>query len=122
MIGGNPKNESNIFRILESEGVTEIGALYKVSSSKLLLVFGSKTAKEKLSGTGIQCRFDDSEICLNFRKRVGPLTDGKGLIFVTIFLPEFISDQAVRPVFSNFGEVVSVFKGRQHRFNNDVRN
>ena len=48
MIGGNPKNESNIFRILESEGVTEIGALYKVSSSKLLLVFGSKTAKEKL--------------------------------------------------------------------------
>ena len=34
--------ESDIFRILESEGVTEIGALYKVSPSKFVLVFGSK--------------------------------------------------------------------------------
>ena len=54
--------ESDIFRILESEGVTEIGALYKVSPSKFVLVFGSKTAKEKLEGTEIQCRFGDSEI------------------------------------------------------------
>ena len=78
--------ESDIFRILESEGVTEIGALYKVSSSKFVLVFGSKTAKEKLSGTAIQCHFDDSEICHNFRKRVGPLRDGREPIFVTTFL------------------------------------
>ena len=34
--------ESDIYRILESEGVTEIGALYKVSPSKFVLVFGSK--------------------------------------------------------------------------------
>ena len=40
---------------------------------------------------------------------------------MTIFLPEFISDQAVRLAFSNFGEVVAVFKGR-HKFNTDVRN
>ena len=40
--------ESDIFRILQSEGVTEIGALYKVSPSKFELLFGSKTAKEKL--------------------------------------------------------------------------
>ena len=40
--------ESDIFRILEFEGVTEIGALYKVSPSKFVLVFGSKTVKEKL--------------------------------------------------------------------------
>ena len=61
--------ESDIFRILESEGVTEISALYKVSPSKFVLVFGSRMAKEKLQGTKIQCRFGDSESCLNFRKR-----------------------------------------------------
>ena len=109
--------ESDIFHILHSEGVTEIGVLYKVSPSKCVLVFGSKTAKEKLSGTEIQCCLGDSEIC----KRVGPLRDGREPIFVTIFLPEFISDQVVRIAFSNSGEVVSVFKGR-HRFNRDVRN
>ena len=117
--------ESDIFRILESEGVTEIDALYKVSPSKFVLVFGSKAAKEKLEGTEIQCRFGDSEICLNFHKRVGPLRNGREPIFVTILLPEFISDQAVdqavRLAFSNFGDVVSVFKGR-HNFNKKIRN
>ena len=62
--------ELDIFRTLESEGVTGIGALYKVSSSKFVLVFGSKTAKEKLAGTELQCRFGKSEIKLNFQKRV----------------------------------------------------
>ena len=113
--------ESDIFRILESEGVTEIDALYKVSPSKFVLVFGSKAAKEKLEGTEIQCRFGDSEICLNFHKRVGPLRNGREPIFVTILLPEFISDQAVRLAFSNFGEVATVFKGR-HKFNSKIRN
>ena len=109
--------EWDIFRILKSEGVTEIGALYKVSPSKFVLVFGSKAAKDKLENTEIQCRFGDSEICLNFHKRVGPLRNGREPIFVTILLPEFISDQAVRLAFSNFGDVVSVFKG-----NTDIRN
>ena len=68
--------ESDIFRILESDGVTEIGALYKVSPSKFVLVFGSKTTKEKLAGTEIQCRFGNSEICLNFWKRVDPFRNG----------------------------------------------
>ena len=40
---------------------------------------------------------------------------------MTIFLPEFISDQAVKLAFSNFGDVVSVFKER-HKFNTDIRN
>ena len=40
---------------------------------------------------------------------------------MTIFLPEFIRDQAVRLAFSKFGDVISVFKGR-HKFNTDVRN
>ena len=86
-----------------------------------VLVFGSKTAKEKLADTEMQCRFGESEVILNFRKRVGPLRNGKETIFVTINLPEYISDQAVRLPFSHFGEIVSVFKGR-HNFNRKIRN
>ena len=85
------------------------------------MVFGSKPAKEKLQGKEIQCRFGDSEICLNFRKRIGPLRNGRKPIFVTILLPEFISDQVVRLAFSSFREVVSVFKGR-HEYNRKIRN
>ena len=113
--------EADIFRILESEGVTEIGALYKVSPSKFVLVFGSQAAKEKLQNTEIQCRFGDSDLRLSFYKRVGPLRNGREPIFATVFLPELVSDQAVRLTFSNFGEVVTVFKGR-HKFNRSVRN
>ena len=93
----------------------------KVSPSKFVLVFRSKAAKEKLENKEIQCRFGDSELCLNFHKRVGPLRNRREPIFVTILLPEFISDQTVRLAFSNFGDVVSVFKGR-HKFNTDIRN
>ena len=114
-------SESDLFRILESEGVTEIGALYKVSPSKFVLVFGSKAAREKLENTEIQSRLGDLDICLNFHKRMGPFRNGREPIFVTILLPEFISDQAVRLAFSEFGEVISVFKGR-HKFNSDIRN
>ena len=78
--------ESDIFRTLEPEGVTEIGALCKVSPSKFVLVFGSKTAKEKLEGREIQCRFGDSEICFNFRKQIGPLRNGRKPIFVKTYL------------------------------------
>ena len=111
--------ESDIFRILKSEGITEIGALYKVSPSMFVLVFGSKTTKQKLQGTEIQCRFGDLEVFLNFCKRVGALTNGREPIFVTILFLEFISDQPVDK--SNFGEVVSALKGR-HKFNRSIRN
>ena len=80
--------ESDIFRILSSEGVTGIGALYKVSPSKFVLVFGSQTEKEKLKNTVIQSRFGESDIYLNFSKRGGLLRDGKEPILVTINLPE----------------------------------
>ena len=113
--------EADILRILESEGVTEIGALYKVSPSKFVLVFGSQAAKERLQYTEIQCRFGDHDLRLSFHKRVGPLRNGREPNFVTVFLPEFVSDQAVRLAFSNFGEVVDVFKGR-HKFNKSIRN
>ena len=56
-------------------------------------------------------------ICFNFLKRVGPLRN----IFVTILLPELISDQAVKLASSKCGEVVSVLKGR-HKFNKSIRN
>ena len=52
--------ELDNFCTLESEGVTEIGALYKVSPSKFFLVFRSKMAKERLAGTEIQCRLGNS--------------------------------------------------------------
>ena len=40
---------------------------------------------------------------------------------MTILLREFISNQAVRLAFSNFGDVVAVFKGR-HEFNRKIQN
>ena len=100
--------ESNILRILDSEGVTKIAALSKISPSRVVLFFGSKTAKKKLQGTEIQCRFGDSEIKLSFRKQIEPLINGKEAIFVTVNLPQYISHQAVRIVFSHYGKVVSV--------------
>ena len=109
LIGHIICSEESPKKILESDILIEVGALYKVSSSKFVLVFGSKSSKEKLAGTEIQCRFSDSELCLNFWKRVGPLRNGQQPILVTIFLPELISDQAVRLAFSNFREVVVVF-------------
>ena len=74
-----PKN------ILESDILTEVGALYKISPSIFILVFGSKTPKEKLAGTEIQCCLSDSEVCLNLWKLVGPLRNGKEPILVTMF-------------------------------------
>ena len=83
--------EPDIFPTFESDGTTEIGGLYKVSHSKFVLAFRSKAGKEKLHATEIQCRFGDSEICLNFRERISPLRNRKEPIFMTFFFPEFIS-------------------------------
>ena len=109
LIGHVMCSEKNPKKILELDILTEVGALHKVFPSKFVLIFRSKTPNEKLAGTEIQCRFSNSEVCLNFRKRVGPLKNGKEPILVTIFLPGLISDQAVRLAFSNFREAVSVF-------------
>ena len=116
--------ESDTFRVLESERVAEIGALICTKflpQSLLWSCFGLKKAKEKLQGTDIPYCFGNSEIWLNFCKRIGPIINGREPIFVTISLPEFISDQAVGLAFPKFGEVVSVFKGR-HKFNRNIRN
>ena len=95
--------------------------MYKVFPLKFVLVFGSQAEKEKLFNTVIQSRFGESDLYLNFSTRGGPLRNGKELILVNINLPEHVSDQAVELAFSNFGEVVSVFKGR-HKFNRKLRN
>ena len=85
-------------------------------------LFWSFDQKQQRRNFKVQrCHFGDSEICLNFRKRIVLLKNGRETIFVTILLPEFISDQAVRLTLSNFEEVVSVFKGR-HKFNRSIRN
>ena len=108
LIGHTRYLEETPKKILEQDILTEVGAPCKVSPSKFVLVFRSKTPEEKLAGTEIQCRFSNSEVSLSFRKGVGPLRNGKEPILVTIFLPEIISDQAVRLPFPNFREVVSV--------------
>ena len=102
--------EETLKKILESDILTEVGAPCKASPSKFVLVFRSKTPEEKLAGTEIQCRFSNSEVCLSFRKRVGPLRNGKEPILVTIFLPEIISDQVVR------------LQKYRHVFNRKIRN
>ena len=57
---------------------------------------------KKLAGTEIQCRFGDSELCLNFWKRVDSLRNKEEPILLTIFPPELISNQAVRLAFLQF--------------------
>ena len=55
--------------------------------------------------TEIHSRFGDKEIILSFQKRgSGPLGNGKEPIFATLFLPEYLSHQAVRLAISNFGK------------------
>ena len=86
LIGHIMCSEETPKKILELDILTEVGALYKVSPSKFVLVFGSKTPKEKLAGTEIQCRFSDSEVCLNFRKRVGPLRNWKETVLDSLVI------------------------------------
>ena len=114
----------DIFRILESEGITAIGALYKVSPSKFVLVFGSKTAKEKLQGTEI------SYISAVLAIQKFLLISANELVLSEIgqnlflWLSSFLSSLLTRrwdlpsPI---FGEVVFVFKGK-HKFNRSIRN
>ena len=59
LIGHIMCSEETHQQILESDILTEVDALYKVSPPKSVLVFGSKTPKEKLAGTEIQCRISD---------------------------------------------------------------
>ena len=84
------------------------------------MIFESKSAGEKFQVTEIQSRFGEKEILLSFQKRrFGPLGNGKEPISATLFLPEYVSYQALRPAFSNFAKFLSFSR---HKFNRYIRN
>ena len=67
--------------------IPEISPLYKISSSKLTLIFESKPTSQKFQAGEIHSHFGDKEIILSFQKQqYGALTNGKGSFFVTLFL------------------------------------
>ena len=75
---------------------------HKNEHAKLILIFESKRVREKFQVTEIHSRFGDKEIILRFQKQWSSLLgNGKEPIFLTLFLPEYVSDQAMRLVFSN---------------------
>ena len=77
------------------------------------MIFESKMATDKLRVTEIYNRFGDKEIILSSQKQRFVLSrNGKEPVFVILLLPEYVSDQAVRLAFSNFGKVVSAFNSR----------
>ena len=114
--------ELYISRILESGNVTEICALYKIS--KFILIFESKTAKEKLENTEILNRFGDYKLTLT-AIRSSQKWEGAYYCYTLSSYCYTLSSwirkwPGSRLAFSNFGEVVSVFKGRR-KFNRNIR-
>ena len=98
--------ESDIFCILESEGVTEVGALYRVSPSKFVLVFRSKTAKRNFK---VQ-----RSVSISINELILSEMGDSLSLWPFSFLISLVTTQWSSP-FSNFGDVVSVFKGRHNR-------
>ena len=82
-------------KILEEENAAQVK-----EKSLLVHLLSSKRTREKLQVTEIHRRFGDNEAILSFQKRRSdPLENVKELIFVTLFLPEKVSDQEVRLAF-----------------------
>ena len=107
--------EKDIFRILELNEVRDVEALYKTSAQRFVLIFGSEDSALKCLDAELSFASGDERVSLVFRKRRRAST------FITMFLPEYISCQAVDLAFSNFGEVQTVFYGT-HTFNRNIRN
>ena len=107
--------EKDIFRILELNEVRDVEALYKTSAQRFVLIFGSEDSALKCLDAELSFASGDERVSLVFRKRRRAPT------FITMFLPEYISCQAVDLAFSNFGEVQTVFYGT-HTFNRNIRN
>ena len=102
--------EKDIYRILELNEVTDVEALYKTSGKRFVLIFGSEDSALKCLDAELSAVTDNKSVSLVFRKR------RRAPMFVTLFLPEYISCQAVELAFSNFGEGDRVFYGT-HKFN-----
>ena len=115
--GAEPSSirEEEIYRILESNEVTDVEALYKTSKGRFVLIFGSENSASKCRSAELSASSGEARVTLLFRERRRAPT------FVTIFCPEYISCRAVELAFANFGEVQRVFYGT-HRFNRNLRN
>ena len=107
--------EEEIYRILESNEVTDVEALYKTSKGTFILIFGSEDSASKCRSAELSATSGEGRVTLLFRERRRAPT------FVTIFCPEYISCRAVELAFANFGEVQRVFYGT-HTFNRNLRN
>ena len=107
--------EEEIYRILESNEVTDVEALYKTSKGTFILIFGSEDSASKCRSAELSATSGERRVTLLFRERRRAPT------FVTIFCPEYISCRAVELAFANFGEVQRVFYGT-HTFNRNLRN
>ena len=107
--------EEEIYRILESNEVADVEALYKTSKGTFILIFGSEDSASKCRSTELSATSGERRVTLLFRERQRAST------FVTIFWPEYISCRAVELAFANFGEVQRVFYGT-HTFNRNLRN
>ena len=115
--GAEPSSirEEEIYRILESNEVTDVEALYKTSKGRFVLIFGSEDSALKCRSAELSATSGEIRVTLLFRERQRAPT------FVTIFCPEYISCRAVELAFTNFGEVQRVFYGT-HTFNRNLRN
>ena len=115
--GAEPSSirEEEIYRILESNEVTDVEALYKTSKGTFILIFGSEDSASKCRSAELSATSGERRVTLLFRERRRAPT------FVTIFCPEYISCRAVELAFANFGEVQRVFYGT-HTFNRNLRN
>ena len=89
---------------------------------KVLFDFWIKNGDGEVASYWYPYPFGDKEAILSFQKRRSvPFRYGKKSIFVTCFLLEYVSDQAVGLAFWNYGKVVSVLNSR-HKFNRYKRN
>ena len=115
--GAEPSSirEEEIYRILESNEVTDVEALYKTSKGTFILIFGSEDSASKCRSAELSATSGERRVTLLFQERRRAPT------FVTIFCPEYISCRAVELAFANFGEVQRVFYGT-HTFNRNLRN
>ena len=115
--GAEPSSirEEEIYRILESNEVTDVEALYKTSKGTFILIFGSEDSASKCRSAELSATSGEIRVTLLFGERQRAPT------FVTIFCPEYISCRAVELAFANFGEVQRVFYGT-HTFNRNLRN
>lgn len=111
--------ESDIFSYSRNRGSQRNRHFISNSFLKIYFDFWIKNGEGEIANyREIHSCFWRKEVLLSFQKwQSGPLKNGKEPIFVKLFLPDCVSDLAVRLPFSN----LSVFHSR-HKFNRSIRN